>query len=128
MLERAYEKIPEGFHGTERWEYPTVEMKIEGKNTLILNFKKIASQINRDEKHLFKYILQEVGTAGELKGPIAQLKGRQKQNTLNRLIKNYCDYYVICETCGKPDTIIVKEDRKHFLVCQACGTRRIIKL
>jgi len=127
MLDRAFEKIPEGFHGTERWEYPKVEMKYEGKNTIIKNFKKIVNQINREEKHFFKYILQEVGTAGEIKGSTAQLKGRQKQNTLNRLIKNYCDNYVICETCLKPDTVIRKEGRKHIMVCQACGTRHIVK-
>ena len=128
MLDRAFEKIPEGFHGTERWEYPTVELNFEGKNTVITNFRKIVNQIDREEKHIFKYILQEVGTAGEIKGSMAQLKGRQKQNTINRLIKNYCDNYVICETCQKPDTVIKKEDRNHIMVCQACGTRRIVKL
>jgi translation initiation factor 2 subunit 2 len=128
LLDHAFEKIPEGFHETDRWKIPTVRMEFEGKNTIILNFKEIVENIKRDEKHLIKNILQEVGTAGGVKGNKAILKGKQKQKTLDRLIKNYCEKYVICETCLKPDTIIIKEGRSHLLVCQACGTRHPVKL
>jgi translation initiation factor 2 subunit 2 len=103
-------------------------LEFEGKNTVIVNFKEIVDLIKRDEKHLFKAILQEVGTAGEIKGMKGILKGKQKQSTIDRLITNYCEKYVICETCKKPDTMIIKEGRSHILVCQACGTRHPIKL
>lgn len=128
LLDRAYLTIPEGFHETDRWKIPTARMEFEGKNSIIVNFKEIVDDIKRDEKHLFKAILNEVGTAGEVKGNKAILKGKQKQNTIDRLIKNYCERYVICETCGKPDTIILKEGRSHVLVCQACGTRHPVKM
>lgn len=128
MLDRAFEKIPDGFHETDRWKIPTVRLEFEGKNTIILNYKEIVEQIKRDEKHFMKYLLQEVGTAGLVKGSKAVLKGKQKQMTLDRLIQNYCEKYVICETCQKPDTIIIKEGRFHMLVCQACGTRHPVKL
>lgn len=128
LLERAYTRIPEGFHETDRWKIPTARLEFEGKNTVIVNFKEIVDLIKRDEKHLFKAILQEVGTAGEIKGMKGILKGKQKQSTIDRLITNYCEKYVICETCKKPDTMIIKEGRSHILVCQACGTRHPIKL
>jgi len=74
-------------------------------------------------------ILREiVGTAGGIKGNKAVLKGKQKLSTIDRLIKNYCEKFVICETCLKPDTVIVKEGRSHLLVCHACGTRHPVKL
>ncbi len=128
LLDRAFETIPEGFHETDRWKIPTARLEYEGKNTLIMNFKEMVTTINRDEKHFLKYLLQEVGTAGGEKGNKAFFKGKQKLDTINRLIKNYCQTYVICETCGKPDTVIQKEGRSHLLVCQACGTRHPIKL
>ena len=128
LLDRAFEKIPEGFHTSERWNIPTARIEYEGKNTIILNFKEIVDYIKRNEKLFIKYILQEVGTAGQTRGNKAVLKGKQKLNTLNRLIKAYCDYYVICETCGKPETIIQKEGRSHLMVCHACGTRHPVKL
>ena len=127
MLNRAHEIIPDGFHETERWEYPKVKLEIEGKNSIIKNFKKITTALNRDEKEFFTYILKEVGTSGEIKGNVARLTGKQKSNTLNKLIENYCEQYVVCETCKKPDTIINKDSRKHVMVCHACGTRHIIR-
>ena len=128
LLDRAFEKIPEGFHETDRWKIPTARLEFEGKNTLIVNFKEIIENIKRDDKHFIKFILQEVGTAGGIKGNKAILKGKQKLSTIDRLIKNYCEKFVICETCLKPDTIIVKEGRSHLLVCHACGTRHPVKL
>ena len=128
LLDRAFEKIPEGFHETDRWKIPTVRMEFEGKNTIILNYKEIVESIKRDEKHFIKFLLKEVGTAGGIKGNKAILKGKQKQKTLDRLIKNYCERFVICETCLKPDTIILKDGRHNVLVCQACGTRHPVKL
>ena len=128
LLDRAFEKIPEGFHETDRWKIPTARLEFEGKNTLIVNFKEIIENLKRDEKHFIKFILQEVGTAGGIKGNKAMLKGKQKLSTIDRLIKNYCEKFVICETCLKPDTIIVKEGRSHLLVCHACGTRHPVKL
>ncbi|UYP46376.1 Translation initiation factor 2 subunit beta [Candidatus Lokiarchaeum ossiferum] len=128
LLDRAFAKIPSGFHETDRWKIPIARLEYEGKNTILLNFKEVVDSIKRDEKHFIKNILQEVGTAGGIKGNKAILKGKQKLNTINRLIKNYCEKYVICETCGKPDTVIVKEGRVHLLVCQACGTRHPVKL
>jgi len=128
LLDRAWQKIPEGFHDTERWKIPTARLEYEGKNTIIVNFKEIFEDIKRDDKHLFKYILEGVGTAGEVKGNKGILKGKQKQQTIDHLIENYCDMYVICKTCQKPDTTIIKEGRDHILVCQACGTRRPVRL
>ncbi len=128
LLDRAFEKIPDGFHDTERWRVPTVRIEVEGKNTIVLNFKEIVESMKRDEKHFLKYLLREVGTAGGQKGNKAILKGKQKPRVLDRLINNYCEKYVICETCLKPDTIILKEGRNHLLVCEACGTRHPVKL
>ncbi|QEE14836.1 translation initiation factor IF-2 subunit beta [Promethearchaeum syntrophicum] len=128
LLDRAFEKIPEGFHETDRWKIPTARLEFEGKNTLIVNFKEIIENLKRDDKHFIKFILQEVGTAGGIKGNKAILKGKQKLSTIDRLIKNYCEKFVICETCLKPDTVIIKEGRSHLLVCHACGTRHPVKL
>ena len=128
LLDRAFETIPDGFHETDRWKIPIAKLTYEGKNTLLINFKDIVGTMKRDEKHFLKYLLKEVGTAGGEKGTSAFFKGIQKLDTINRLIKTYCENYVICETCGKPDTVIQREGRAHLLVCQACGTRHPVKL
>jgi len=50
LLDRAFEKIPEGFHETDRWKIPTARLEFEGKNTLIVNFKEIIENLKRDSR------------------------------------------------------------------------------
>lgn len=129
LLDHALEQIPEGAKKTERWEIPKAETEIEGKTTIIKNWNKIASSSKRGA-HMFKYICKALGTAGDIQKSSgrAVLKSILKRSSINNQIKNYFDDYIICKTCGKPDTIVLKENRNHVLLCQACGTRRIIKL
>jgi translation initiation factor 2 subunit 2 len=130
LLELGIEQIPEDVKTTERWKIPTVELQYEGKTTIIKNWRKLVDQIRKDEKHLFKFICKELGAAGDIQQSSgrAVLKSIIKKPSLNKQIVNYCKEYVICSTCGKPDTDIVKDGRNHVLKCQACGTRRIIRL
>ncbi len=132
LLEDALEQIPEGAKEVARWEIPQVDIDIEGKTTIIKNWKQITEQIGngKDPKHLLKKICNALGTAGDIQSTSgrAVLKSVLKRDSLNKQIVNYCKDFVICQTCNKPDTVIIKDGRNHVLVCQACGTRRIIKL
>ncbi|MBD3352665.1 MAG: translation initiation factor IF-2 subunit beta [Candidatus Lokiarchaeota archaeon] len=130
LLDKGYEDMPETTRSTERWEIPKADIEYEGKTTVIKNWKYIMDELNRDEKRLFKKMCKELGVAGDIKSSSGRaiLKSIVKRHSLNNFIKKYCQDYVICPTCSKPDTIITKDGRNHVLVCQACGTRRIIKL
>lgn len=130
LLDKALEKVPSDAKSTERWQIPIVDVEYEGKTTIIKNWKRIVEEINKDEKHVFKHICKELGAAGDIQKSSnrAVLKSVLKKSSLDKQLSNYCKEYVICATCGKPDTQIIKEGRNHVLVCQACGTRRIIKL
>lgn len=130
LLDKALSKIPEDAKITDRWEIPQADVEYEGKTTIIKNWKVIVDKIRKDEKHLFKKICKELGAAGDIQKSSgrAVLKSVVKKASLNKQIENYCHEFVICSTCQKPDTIIVKDGRNHILLCQACGTRRVIKL
>ena len=41
LLEKAYKKIPENVKKSSRFEIPKVVLRIESKNTFIVNFAKI---------------------------------------------------------------------------------------
>lgn len=129
LLDKALVQIPEGAKETERWEIPKVEVIHEGKTTIIRNFRAIVTQLGCDEKHFFKKICKELGAAGDVQSSgRAVLKSVLRLKSLNKQVENYAKDYIICQTCGKPDTLIRKEGRNHVLVCQACGTHRVIKL
>jgi translation initiation factor 2 subunit 2 len=127
LLDKAYEKIPDNAKKSSRFEIPTVELRIESRNTFITNFNKIISTLNRGKKHFLGIFLKKAGTMGEIRGQNLFLKGQYKEQVLNRLIENYTKTYVLCSICKKPDTQIQREGKKYFLKCTACGARIEIK-
>lgn len=127
LLERAYENIPENVKKLSRFEIPKVQIRIESKNTYIINFNRIVNTLNRDRRHFLGIFLKKAGTMGEIRGQQLFLKGTYKEQVLNRLIEQYSKAYVLCKICNKPDTEIQREGKKEFLKCTACGAREEIK-
>ncbi|MHA1583557.1 MAG: translation initiation factor IF-2 subunit beta [Candidatus Baldrarchaeia archaeon] len=127
LLDEAYAQLPKEVFERSRFEIPKVISFIEGKRTLIQNFKEIADTLNRDVKHVLKFFLRELATAGEIEGTRAVFKGQFSNHVLNEIVRRYAQLYVICPVCKKPDTRIVREGRFWFLVCEACGARTSIK-
>ncbi len=127
LLDKGYEKIPENVRRSSRFEIPKVFLRIESKNTFIINFNKIINVLNRDARHFLGIFLKKAGTMGEIRGQQLFLKGRYREQVLNKLIENYTRTYVLCSICNKPDTDTQREGKKLFLNCTACGAREEIK-
>jgi len=121
LLERALRYAPKQKVRGERFEIPTAKAITIGNRTIIQNFSEICDILRREPKHLSRFLLRELGTAGSMEGDMLVLQGRFQSGTINRLIKIYTRTYVLCPICKSPDTKLVKERRLTFLVCEACG-------
>ncbi len=119
--ETASEKIEE-----ERFKIPSVDVFYEGNTTVLRNFDKIADTLNRDPNHLLKFILGNVGTAGDYNGGRAVFQGKIPARTIQDKLEEYVNMYVICSECYRPDTHLVKKGRTILLRCDACGAFRSI--
>jgi translation initiation factor 2 subunit 2 len=127
LLNKAYANVTVQSESTERFIVPEAKSYIEGKTTVLENFAEIADIVRRDQDHLMKYLLGELGTAGKIDGNRAIFNGKFEPALINGLIKSYVDDYVICSECGKPDTRLVKDDRVLLLRCDACGGHRPVR-
>ena len=127
LLKKAYSNVTEQSESTERFTVPDARVYIEGKTTILENFAEIADVVRRDQDHLMKYLLGELGTAGKIDGTRAIFNGKFESSLINGLVKGYVDDYVICSECGKPDTRLVKDDRVLLLRCDACGGHRPVR-
>jgi translation initiation factor 2 subunit 2 len=124
LLNRVRDAIPENIVARERFEVPKAEILYEGKNTIIKNFMEIVKKIDRDPMHVYKYLMRELGTAGNIQGDRLILKGRVSSSLIQNRVDSYIKTYVICYECGSPDTELRKEGRIEILVCKACGAIR----
>ncbi len=127
LLSRVRDALPDSVKHHERFEVPKVEVIHEGKNTIIRNFIGITKVINRDPMHVYKYLMRELGTAGNIQGERLVLKGRISPSMVQKRMDAYVNTYVICSECGSPDTELRKEDRVEILVCKACGAIRPVQ-
>jgi translation initiation factor 2 subunit 2 len=127
LLKKAYANVTVQSESTERFTVPEAKVYIEGKTTILENFAEIADIVRRDQDHLMKFLLGELGTAGKIDGNRAIFNGKFEQSLINGLIKSYVEDYVICSECGKPDTRLVKDDRVLLLRCDACGGHRPVR-
>lgn len=127
FLESAYSKLPKNLQTSSRFEIPKVIIRYETKNTYLINFKDIVEKLIRDPRHFTGIFLKKAGTMGEIRGSQLFMKGLYKEDVLNKLIEQYTKTFVLCSVCNRPDTQILKEAKKSFLKCEACGARVEIK-
>lgn len=127
LLKRARSQIPEIVSKRERLELPRIGLSIIGMRTMVYNFKEVAETLNRDPRHLLKFLTREMATAATMQEARVIFQGKFSRETLKRLIRRYMESFVICPVCKRPDTKIVKEKRLSFLVCEACGAKSSVR-
>lgn len=127
LLEAAYEHLPETGEEEVRFETPTVKGSIVGSKTVVTNLPQIANALRRPINHLFKFLLRELATTGEMKPGETIFVGRFRSDYLNDKIEKYVKEFVLCYQCSKPDTHLTKEAGATLLVCEACGARTSVR-
>jgi len=128
MLDRLYEALPEKTKKHERFEMPQADSFVQGTKTIVKNFSAILKTINRDEKHLFKFLTKETATAASVdeSGRLI-LNGKFSQDQINTLLQSYIKQFVLCPECERPDTHAVEKQSVKMLKCEACGAVSAVK-
>ncbi|MBI5391864.1 translation initiation factor IF-2 subunit beta [Candidatus Woesearchaeota archaeon] len=128
MLDEALKNLPETSIATQRFEIPKAKGFLQGNKTVVTNFKEIVDAFRRDAQHFLKYLLKELASPGILDGPRLVLGRKVSSSLINAKIKHYADHFVLCSTCGKPDTQVIMKGDSVYLKCAACGAQKPVKL
>lgn len=127
LLDKARENIPEKISEHDRFEIPDLDVMQEGNTTIFKNFNDVADKINRSPEKFLKFLLGELGTAGERENGRVVFKGKISSNKISSKVEDYVEKYVLCPECDRPDTRLVKEDRVDIIKCDACGAHGPIR-
>ena len=84
-LDRAMKSMPANRETKDRFIIPSPKVFYEGKTTVLENFRSIADTLNRDPEHVMKYLLQEMGTAGKIEGPVEWGTAAQAERSVKQL-------------------------------------------
>lgn len=97
------------------------------KKTIWVNFQNTCKNMHRSPEHFITFVLSELGTTGQLDGnKRLVVNGRFNPRQLENVEKNYIEEYIICKTCKAFDTILKKENRLFFIVCNMCSSQRTV--
>ncbi len=127
LLDRAIEQVPKAVFESARFQIPEAEVATVGNRTILRNFKTIAAAFNREAEHLMKYLLRELGAAGDIQGAQATFQGKFSPATVQDRVRHYAEEFVLCKECGRPDTRLEKRERVYQLRCEACGARTSVR-
>lgn len=127
LLDRAMEEMPDTTQKETRFEIPKADIDVSGNQTTLKNLKSIAKDLGRDPDHLMKYLLNELGTAGNREGSKGVFQGTYRKNKVQERIDGYTEEYVLCNECERPDTQMTKQEGVKMLKCDACGARSSIQ-
>lgn len=127
LLEKAQKELPEQAVGSERFNIEKIKGHLEGNKTVLVNLKKIAKDLCRDENHLLKYLLRELAAPGKIVRDRVILGTKVPASAINKKIKKYVSEFVQCSECSKPDTGLIEEKGIAYLKCMACGAKKPVK-
>ena len=121
LLDRIYMGLPDRSTHESRFELPTVDSIVQGKQTIWRNFSKVAKDLKRNENQLYKFVMKEISTSSAITNNTLVLNGIFNNYKLNEILTKYIKNFVLCSACKKPDTEIVNQNGVKVLKCSACG-------
>ena len=128
MLNELYSKLPvREERKTTRLEIPSPEVVFEGRRTIILNFKRITSVLNRDPKLMSSYFAKELATPVVFDDPRLILQSRVDRDSLASALTRFVKKYVVCPACSGIDTKLTKKRRLLVLKCEVCGAETVVE-
>ncbi|KAI8356881.1 eukaryotic translation initiation factor 5 [Mortierella sp. GBAus27b] len=113
-----------------RYKMPKLISKIEGKGngikTVIPNMSDIAKALNRPSTYPTKYFGCELGAQVKCDEKTDRyiVNGAHDAPKLQQLLNGFIQKFVLCPSCGNPETdIIVDKSSTIQMQCNACGRR-----
>lgn len=126
LLKEAIQKVRKPI-SRERFKFPSIELEFYSNKTIIKNFSKIASTLRRDEKHISKFLMNELASPGHAEGGQLVLLSKLSREIIEKKVETYIKEYVTCKVCGEPDTKLLRENRILFVKCEACGAKYSVR-
>ncbi|HIQ23772.1 MAG TPA: translation initiation factor IF-2 subunit beta [Pyrodictium delaneyi] len=126
LLQRLYSRLPARTAKASRFELPKLMVERVGTKTVIRNFKQLANVMRREPRLVMRYLLKELGTSGNYdeENGMLLINAKVSSATLNNLVQRFVKTYVICPTCGAPDTRLERRGKAWILACDACGAEQ----
>ena len=117
-----------------RYKMPTVVGKIEGRGngikTVISNISDLGLSLHRPPPEVNKFFGCELGaqTSYSEATDRAVVNGAHTDTVLQDMIHRYIEYFVLCPSCGLPETEYKIKNDIIWHRCKACGAKEMVNM
>lgn len=127
MLDRLYMLIPKEALMKERFEMMEPDSFIQGNKTIVKNFSAILKQLRREQPMMLKFLTKELATPASVDEGRLLLSTKLSRSQVMAAFQSFVKQYVLCGTCGKPDTHFEERQGIKVLKCEACGAYTAVR-
>jgi len=117
-----------------RYKMPTVVGKIEGRGngikTVISNISDLGVSLHRSPPEVNKFFGCELGaqTSYSEETDRAVVNGAHTDGALQEMVHRYVEYFVLCPSCGLPETEYKIKSDIIWHRCKACGAKEMVNM
>lgn len=123
LLKDALAKVPQKGDAKDRFNLAEPLAEVSGQKTIVSNFFEVCGSMRRDPNDVFKFLLKELATKGNIEGQKAVFQGVFTAEQIKVKIDIFVKANVMCPMCKRPDTYILKEKNESFIRCEVCGAK-----
>lgn len=102
-----------------RYKMPALQAKQQTNCVVIENLSGIASSLNRPACMILKFFGVRLGT--QVNTSKNTINGTFKASDLQDTLQEFIATYVLCPSCGNPETTIYMKKTTYKRSCKACG-------
>ena len=99
LLKKTEDVLSKSNVNQQRLQIPEPDIMQEGKVTIVRNFTDIVEMINRDPKHISKFLMTEFGIGVTISGKRLIINRKISADQISAKIKLYMESYVVCYEC-----------------------------
>lgn len=116
-----------------RYKMPPLVAKKEGrgngKKTILPNVMELGAALSRPPTYITKYFgcVLGAGTSWNIEQERYQVNGYYEQPDLQDKLFGFIREFVLCPSCGNPETVLSIREQKVYSKCKACGTQGFLK-
>eukprot|EP01069_Polyplicarium_translucidae_P001426 Polyplicarium_translucidae@DN1658_c0_g1_i2.p1 len=122
LMEAVHDHNPE-LQGAKKYTIrPPTASRVGSRRTAWTNFSSICELLDREEEHVFQFVLSELGTEGSISKTCLTLRGRYNTKHFESLLRKYITEYVTCHMCKSGKTKLKRDPSTRLFEnrCSAC--------
>jgi translation initiation factor 5 len=113
--------LKENLDPSYRYKMPSVSINKQKTKMVMINLKEISASLSRHPIFILDFLKKKFSTGmkydeKENRVEFKSLDIEQIQNAIFEFI----EYFVLCPTCGNPETILSQKKNVIYIQCRAC--------